>query len=430
MQNDERPVVIGGGAAGLAACLALEKAGYSPLLVEASDRLGGRLRTDRLPDGTPVDRGFQVLQAGYPELRRWVDFETLGCTAFVPGARVFLRGKWRVLADPRRALNWLPATLMSGIGSWSDRFKVLRLVFKLQGCPTEDIQNGHFAAPVDSKLKGRSLGLGPWAHKSTSSFLAEWGFSKAFVADFLKPFFSGIFLEGALDTPAAQFQYTFRMLADGQVVRPKGGMEALVHHLASQLTRTEVKLGCRAEVLKEGGMLVKGERVSLLKGAIVAAPGVHDGYPLGQWNACINVVCQTTAQRFGKPVIGLIPEAKKVTNFHFMEDLEGSQGMGRINVTALLQPQETFEEAMVVIRKELLAAGVACGDVEWSAVIRQALPRVQSVGHPQIRTDLEEGIFGAGDALLAPSLDGAMRSGRLAAEALISWLNNQEQQQP
>ena len=113
-----------------------------------------------------------------------------------------------------------------------------------------------------------------------------------------------------------------------------------------------------------------------------------------------------------------------------MEDLEGSQGMGRINVTALLQPQETFEEAMVVIRKELLAAGVACGDVEWSAVIRQALPRVQSVGHPQIRTDLEEGIFGAGDALLAPSLDGAMRSGRLAAEALISWLNNQEQQQP
>ena len=428
MKFDNRPVVIGGGAAGLAACLTLEEAGYSPLLIEASDRLGGRLRTESLPDGTPVDRGFQVLQAGYPELSRWVDFETLECTAFVPGARVFLRGKWRVLADPRRALNWLPATLMSGIGNWSDRFKVLRLVFKLQACPTEDIQNGHFAAQMDRKHTGKPLGLGPWAHKSTRSFLADWGFSDAFVADFLKPFFSGIFLEGALDTPAAQFQYTFRMLADGQVVRPKGGMAALVHHLASQLKRTEVKLGCRVEALEEGGVMVEGNRLSLSKGAIVATAGVHESYPLGQWNACVNVVCQTKARRFGKPVIGLIPAAQKVTNFHFMEDLEGSQGLGRINVTALLHPQETFEEAMVVIRKELLDAGIACGDVEWSAMIQQALPRIQSVGSAQMGSELEDGIFGAGDALLAPSLDGAMRSGRLAAEALTSWLNNRENQ--
>ena len=234
MEYDKRPVVIGGGAAGLAACLTLEQAGYSPLLIEASDRLGGRLRTDRLPDGTPVDRGFQVLQTGYPELQRWVDFDALECADFVPGARVFLRNKWRTLADPRRSWRSLPATLTSGIGNWSDRWLVLRLVFKLQKCPTPDIQNGHFNVSGKSVPPQGALGSGPWAHRSTAEFLNEWGFSKAFVRDFLAPFFSGIFLEGALETPAAQFQYTFRMLADGKVVRPKGGMECFVPRVSEE----------------------------------------------------------------------------------------------------------------------------------------------------------------------------------------------------
>lgn len=421
---DKGPVVIGGGAAGLAACLTLEEAGYSPLLIEASDRLGGRLRTERLPDGTPVDRGFQVLQSAYPELQRWVDFEALDCTAFVPGAQVYLRGKWRTLADPRRALDWLPATLLSGIGNWSDRIKVLRLVLALQRCPTEDIQNGHFGGKVRSQSTPQP---GPWALKSTANFLKEWGFSREFVADFLRPFFSGIFLEGSLETPAAQFQYTFRMLADGHVVRPKGGMEALVAQLASKLTRTEVKLGCRVEELTARGLRVNGALKPLQQGAVVAAPGVHQDYPTGQWNACINAVLQTRARRFGKPVIGLISEARKVTNFHFMEDLEGPQGSGRVNVTALLQPEETAEEAMVHIRNELLCAGVECGEVEWSALVRQALPCGRPVGDEPGGLVLDEGVFGAGDALLAPSLDGAMRSGRRAALAVVDWLNRTKQ---
>jgi len=424
MHFDKRPVVIGGGAAGLAACLTLEQAGISPLLIESSDRLGGRLRTDRLPDGTPVDRGFQVLQTGYPELRRWVDFDALECAEFVPGALVFVRGKWRALADPRRALGWLPATLGSGIGSWSDRFKVLRLVFRLQRAAPAELQNGHFGRPkrIDSALAPKELGR--WAHSSTASFFKEWGFSDAFVKEFLGPFFSGIFLEGLLETPAAQFHYTFLMLSSGKVVRPKAGMEALVEQLAAQLTSTEVMLGCRVQAGTDTQFEVDGQPLSIAKGAILAVPGLHPAHPEVKWNACLNAVFQTSTSRFGKPVIGLIPGAEKVTNLHFMEDLEGAQGKGRVNVTALYPNEgETLESAIRAIRTELHGAGVECGELEWSAVVHHALPRICPVGNSTAGLALEEGLFGAGDALMAPSLDGAMRSGRMAAEALIEWIH-------
>lgn len=419
MQYDKGPVVIGGGAAGLAACLALEKAGFSPLLIEASDRLGGRLRTESLPDGTPVDRGFQVLQAGYPELQRWVDFEALECAAFVPGAKVFSRGKWRTLADPRRALGWLPATLVSGIGSWSDRVKVLRLLIQLRRCPALDIQNGHFNSPQNRAAP--VVELGPWSHKSTSKFLQEWGFSDAFVQEFLLPFFSGIFLEGALQTPAAQFQFTFKMLAEGKVLRPKRGVEALAHQLADQLVRTEVKLGRKVVSCSRETLHLEGESIPVERGAIIAVPGLHPNYPSGNWNGCVNAVFRSRTPRFGKAVIGLIPGAKKVTNLHFMEDLEGTQGAGRVNVTGLRDPKESVEEALEAMRKELHDAGVECTEVEWSVAIDRALPRNRPVGNRPRGPELETGVFGAGDAFLAPSLEGAMRSGRKAAEAWVSW---------
>ncbi len=122
-----------------------------------------------------------------------------------------------------------------------------------------------------------------------------------------------------------------------------------------------------------------------------------------------------------KAVIGLIPGAKKVTNLHFMEDLEGTQGAGRVNVTGLRDPKESVEEALEAMRKELHDAGVKCTEVEWSVAIDRALPRNRPVGNRPRGPELETGVFGAGDAFLAPSLEGAMRSGRKAAEAWVSW---------
>jgi phytoene dehydrogenase-like protein len=59
-------IVIGAGLSGLACALTLREQGLEPLVLEASDAVGGRVRTDRR-EGFLLDRGFQVLQTWYPE---------------------------------------------------------------------------------------------------------------------------------------------------------------------------------------------------------------------------------------------------------------------------------------------------------------------------------------------------------------------------
>jgi phytoene dehydrogenase-like protein len=58
------PIIIaGGGIAGLACASQLIQQNLPVVLLEASDRVGGRVRTD-IVDGYRIDRGFQVISAG------------------------------------------------------------------------------------------------------------------------------------------------------------------------------------------------------------------------------------------------------------------------------------------------------------------------------------------------------------------------------
>src|SRR3954447_11316579 len=58
-------VVVGAGLAGLSAATRLATAGRDVLVLDAAEHAGGRLATERV-DGFVVDRGFQVLNTGYP----------------------------------------------------------------------------------------------------------------------------------------------------------------------------------------------------------------------------------------------------------------------------------------------------------------------------------------------------------------------------
>jgi len=400
MGRTERPVVIGGGAAGLAACLTLEAAGLSPLLLEASDRLGGRLRTEHMADGTPVDVGFQVLLTAYPELKRWVDVDALEPVRFVPGARIWKKGGWKTLADPRRRPGDVLATLTSGIGTWSDWARMLRLVLDVLRGPSEAVQS--------AQQSGTTLA---WLHNE--------GFSEGFIRDFLQAFFSGIFLDKGLTPPPAQFRYTLRMFASGDVVRPTGGMEALVHQLQGQLERTEVRLQQRVSSLEAGHIQSESGQSWSASHIICTIPSLLGHDQPGDWHGCLNAVFAVSGPTFKRPIIGLLPEAQAVTNFHFMEDVQGEQGRGKLNATAVLKAGEDVGARIEAMRSDLQSAGLQVGDVLWKAAIPRALPALREVRPVMDAPKVSEGLFLAGDATAAPSLDAALRSGRVAAEALL-----------
>ena len=85
MGATRRVVVVGAGLAGLACAIRLQQEGLEVSVLEASDGVGGRVRTD-LVEGFRLDRGFQVLLTAYPETRRMLDAAALDLRTFLPGA--------------------------------------------------------------------------------------------------------------------------------------------------------------------------------------------------------------------------------------------------------------------------------------------------------------------------------------------------------
>ena len=59
-------VIVGAGLAGLVCAQDLTRAGVGCHVLEASDGVGGRVRTDNV-NGFLLDRGFQIVLTAYPQ---------------------------------------------------------------------------------------------------------------------------------------------------------------------------------------------------------------------------------------------------------------------------------------------------------------------------------------------------------------------------
>jgi phytoene dehydrogenase-like protein len=184
---DQDIIIIGAGLAGLVAAKHIEAAGGSPLILEASDRVGGRVKTD-VKDGFKLDRGFQVLLTGYAEAQEYLDFAALDLRSFQTGARIFADGRSFLIADPLRDPAQVWRMVFSPVGSLLDKIKMWQLTQQLKRLsPSKNFDHNHV---------------------STLDYLQkEWGFSDRIIRQFFKPFFGGIFLENALLTPASMFRF-------------------------------------------------------------------------------------------------------------------------------------------------------------------------------------------------------------------------------
>ena len=282
-------VVVGGGLAGLCCARRLTEAGVEVRLVEAADRIGGRVASD-VVDGFIVDRGFQVLLTAYPEARSGLDLERLHLRPFYSGALVRCDdGRFRRLADPRRHPAAAVRSALSPIFSLTD---ILRLAL--------------LRARVRRIAEGRRTA----ADMTTREYLERCGFSERSIARFFRPFFGGVFLERELATPMAKFAFVFTMFARGLAALPEAGMRAIPAQIADGLPEGTVMVGRRVErVVAPDVVLSDGERLRARRivvatdvtSAAALLPGHHDP----GWHATVTLSFAAPEPPIEEPILAL-----------------------------------------------------------------------------------------------------------------------------
>lgn len=406
-------IIIGAGVAGLTAALELEQAGHSPLLLEASDRIGGRLKTD-IVGGFRLDQGFQVLLTAYPEVKRYLDLDALGVKTFRPGGHVHTRQQHFRFADPLREPAQIIRSTLSPVGTLADKIKLARLGLALRTASVEDCFRGHTT-------------------QATMDYLWRQGFSEQIVERFFRPFFGGIFLEQELETPAAMFRFIFKMFAAGAAALPAEGIEAIPKQLAARLSRTDIRCAMPVRSVNSGEVtLSDGTKLSAPGGIIVACDPTAllpqlAGDPI-EWKATSNLYFYSTRRLKENRLINLVSDPTSLINTFCVLDevaptykLEG-QGGSLISVT--LRESVTRDSQIAQAEQDLLRHSRLPNNalrLLHHYVIQKALPRLDEVSFrcDPTHTRLADRIFLAGDQQLNGSLDAALRSGRLAAEGLL-----------
>jgi phytoene dehydrogenase-like protein len=402
-------VIVGAGLAGLSAAREIQRHGLSVIVLDSSDAVGGRVRTD-IVDGFQLDRGFQVMLTAYPELQTQVDMRALDLRPFDPGALVWRNGKGHAVSDPFRKPQTLATTAFAPIGSVFDKARIVVLRARV--------------------LRRKSAVLLSGQDVSTDVALRSFGFSTKIINRFFRPLFGGIQLDPHLATSRRMFDVIFKSLSEGQSVLPSRGMHALPLQMASRLSEGTIHLNNRVST-------VDGTKVTLASGESITARAVvvaTDG--------------PTASSLLEIPIV----ESRKVGCVYFSADtpptkekyvvLDGTGNGPVLNVAVISNVAPSYAPA----DKHLIVAalpGVTEGDLEamsrkqlrswWGSqvddwkhlrtyVINHGGPVQKPPFSPKQRVDLGNGLFVCGDHRDTGSLQGAMYSGRRCGEAVVRSL--------
>ncbi len=398
-------VVIGAGLAGLVAAKVLEEQNLNTVVLEASDGVGGRVRTDHV-DGFLLDRGFQVLLTAYPELPRHLDLAALDLQLFEPGAIVWRDGKGTVVGDPVRRPKTLPSTALAPIGTLGDKVRVALMRSRL------------LRANPRALLRGDDL--------PTASALCAQGFSSQIIDRFFRPLVGGIQLDPTLGTSRRMFDIIFRTLAKGNVGVPSAGMGAISDQLASRISRTPIHLNTMVTSVQPHQVTLAGGHRIASHAIIVATEG-----PAASQLLNLPPVISRAAG-----CVYFAAESAPVNGSYIVLDGEGQGPV--LNLAVMSNTARTYAP----VGQHLIAAampGICDGDLEhiarvqlrrwwgsqvdsWKHLRTYRIPHGQPGQEPPFdhkkSVSLGDGLFVCGDHRDTGSIEGAMFSGRRCAQAV------------
>ncbi len=412
-------IVVGAGLSGLACARAIQRAGRIAHLYEASDGVGGRVRTDNI-EGFLLDRGFQVLFTAYPAIKSEIDLPALQLKAFDPGAIILHEDKRYPLYDAFRVPSQMLNTMLSPLFGAEDKMRLARLRLHLMSQTTEQI----FRMP----------------DQTTTDYLLGYGFSQEFLNRFARPFYGGIFLDKSLCTSARMFAFTFKMLSEGQTALPVQGMGAMAEQIAADLSPHTIHLNSKVtRLLKKGdrvigivlsdGTEVQAEQVVLATEANVTAELSGLDIPRASLSSTCLYFEVPEAFYSEKLLLLFADPTTLVNNASLLTNVAPSYApAGKHLLSATVLGNPNLSEAVMAerVKTEIGAAYANANTEAWRLlrVYRVAWSQfAQPVGVweslPESRSPID-GLILAGEITVSSSLHGALSAGQKAAQIALN----------
>ena len=410
-------VIIGAGLAGLAAARRLAIAGRDVCVIDAGDAPGGRIRTDRV-DGLLLDRGFQLYNPSYAEGASVLDLNSLDIKSFSPGVIVSIDGRAYKMADPKREPTWAVDSLLAPVGKISAKLKFARYALGL----------------VISKSSSNTY------DQRTDAFLRA-KFGTKLTEQLLRPFLAGVFLEGELATSKRFFDITLKSFVSGTPGVPRDGMQAIPTQLAAQLPQGSINYGVTATAVAQ--TMVRTDQGDIRTRAVVIATNARSAailipslkvpasnsvttwYHLADCSGSELTEGKSTLVVDGKKFDGARndPSRPLVNTVVISNNAPSYASDNRTLISSSALGVHHSVEAEHKVRAHLASLyGVPTSG--WAHVatypIPDALPMMSAPHDITQDVRLSQGVYICGDYRQVSSIDGALASGRRAAEALMT----------
>jgi hypothetical protein len=387
MSNSSDVLIVGAGLAGLSAAITLQEAGRDVRLIDCSDRPGGRVTSDVI-DGFICDRGFQLINSKYTAIQALDVIKEIDFIAAPRVIEVALGNDRRALGDPRVA-PW--TALDKTTGTIPEKLTLLRF-----------------------------LASSPKENESIEDVLKPSG-SVYFRA--LRPFLQGVFLTDPKNVDARYGLSIVKSFITGSPGVPRRGVAELSKALALRVN--SITYGVRADSLE--GKIVQTSAGEFRASTIVVATDATTatqllGLPeVPRMAGCITWYHAVTTNPSGNG--RLIVDGQNrgpIINSIVMSDISSSYaplGQHLVSTTTDLGATESD------VRRHLaIVWGMSTHD--WQLIAKYEIPAalpIQSVGRALTQTvKVSESVYVVGDHRAVPSQQGALFSGRLAAELILN----------
>ena len=397
-------VIIGGGLSGLSCAVRLEEQKRDYILIEKSNRLGGRVGSI-YENGNIYDIGFQVFNTAYQNTIRLFDENEIKLRMFKPGAVIHDGSSFKLISDPLRDPKQLFVSLFSSLSSFKDKLRVLSLIFDLSNY---DIQ----------KDKSEDM--------TTIDFLKKRKFSEKFIELFFNPFFAGIFLEKDLKTSSKFFKYVFSNFSKGLACIPQNGMQTIPDLIAKNINSDRILFNQSLEKIEDGKALIFNNGLSLQASNIVLTGGSHEKIGLNpvKYNSVENLYFVSDIDIKNGKYIHLFPKDNIINNIAVLNKISKHYCKSNNLLSISIIGHNSKDKLDIALIKKRLSNYFGGNESNYdyvknfsikNATIMQRNNFFQSNSQPT-----PKGFIIAGDHSFYGSIEGAVLSGIKASEKVLS----------